>query len=905
MTPMMTQYHNIKKDHPDCLLFYRMGDFYELFFDDALIAAKALDITLTKRGQHQGDDIPMCGVPFHACESYLARLVKQGHRVAICEQTEDPAEAKKRGPKSVVSRGVVRIVTPGTLTEETLLDAKSHNFLCALYSGGRGNTLGLATVDISTGHFVTEDVSPQTLSSALTRLSPSELILPEKISLQPSLFEIFREWKEKMHPLPNSRFDEKNAEKRLQEIYQVKSLESFGGFSSVELTAAGALLDYITLTQKGTVPRLMRPRKAHADHYMRLDGATQRNLELTQTLQGERKGSLLGEVDRTMTPSGARLLAGHLLRPLTTPEAIEKRLSRIDYFLEQDDLTQSLRETLKNIPDIERALSRLSLQRGGPRDLVSLRLALEGAHTIGKALGHTPSPYDGDGRSAPQPQSLTPQTFLKMESLHQTLTRALVEEPPLLARDGDFIAEDYSQPLDDLRHTRDHGRAKILELQQRYQNELGIPSLKIKHNNVLGYYIDVTHTHQGKVDERFIHRQTLVNSTRFTTTELGELEQALSTAAEKALSLELDLYDTLLQDVLAFVEDLRQLAYHLSYLDVSLSLAVLAKDSDYCRPVVDDSQAFDIQEGRHPVVEASLRRQGETPFMANSCAFSATKKMWLLTGPNMAGKSTFLRQNALITLLAQMGSYVPARAAHIGIVDAVFSRVGASDDLARGQSTFMVEMVETAAILNQATERSFVILDEVGRGTSTYDGLSIAWACLEHLHHHNKCRTLFATHYHELTQLESSLSHLDCHTMKVKEWQGRVVFLHEVIKGSADRSYGIHVARLAGVPLSVTHRAEEILKSLEAKRPSTGEKEVIDLPLFRIMTDRAASQDTSPSATDQPNKTGSVSPPSSMTQQEPSPLEQAFVELDIDDLTPREALQKLYDLKHLLKTQAA
>ncbi len=883
MTPMMIQYHSIKEAHPDCLLFYRMGDFYELFFDDAIIAAKALDITLTKRGQHQGDDIPMCGVPFHACENYLARLVKQGHRVAICEQTEDPAEAKKRGAKSVVKREVVRIVTPGTLTEETLLEAKSHNFLCALFIAKNKNSFGIAIVDISTGHFFTEEIPLLSLAATLTRLSPSEIIVPEKLLQSPDLFDVFGEWKKKLHPLPGSRFDFSNAQKRLQEAYHVQTLDGFATFSDSEVTAAGTLLDYLSLTQKGLMPRLMRPQKAESSKYMRLDAATQRNLELTRTLRGDRQGSLLSEIDCTLTPSGARLFTSDLLRPLTNISTLEKRLQRLDYFIARPETCETLRAFLKVTPDLERALSRLGLNRGGPRDLMSIKLALESAHQIGEELESLQD----------LPSSLSSTSFSVMKPLTQTLSSALSETLPMLAREGDFIREGYLPALDDLRHVRDHGRQRILDLQTTYQRELGVSSLKIKHNNVLGYYVDVTNTHKGKVDDRFIHRQTLVNSARFTTMDLTELEQELSSASEKALALELRLFDDLSKDILAHFEDLLKLAHHLARLDVTLALTHIAHKNHFCRPHIDASRTFNIVQGRHPVVDVFLQRQEKKSFIPNDCSLSQDQDTWLLTGPNMAGKSTFLRQNALIVLMAQMGSYVPAQSAHIGIVDALFSRVGASDDLARGQSTFMVEMVETAAILNQATDRSFVILDEVGRGTSTYDGLSLAWSCLEYLHQVIGCRTLFATHYHELTQLERSLDRLACYSMKVREWKENVVFLHEVIKGAADRSYGIHVARLAGVPAAVSHRAEEILEKLEKKSELTSQNQVVDLPLFRAMKEAPSSPKAFNSPTVKEEVKAEKDPPL-------SGLEEYFKNLDIDDLTPRQVLQKLYDMKDFL-----
>jgi DNA mismatch repair protein MutS len=863
MTPMMEQYHSLKAQHPDCLLFYRMGDFYELFFDDAIKASKALDITLTKRGKSEdGEEIPMCGVPFHAYENYLARLVRQGFRVAICEQLEGPVDAKKRGPKSVVKRDVVRIVTPGTLTEDTLLEAGKHNFLALLCDDKKtaGGLLSFAVIDISTGDFYVESSPLSQVPSLIAWVEPSEVVIPERLLQNPALFELLQGYRKSLTPLPDSRFDDKNSEKRLGEHYQVKTLEGFGQFNGTEITAASALLDYVQLTQKGQMPRLSLLKRLLGGRGLELNPSTRRNLELTATLSGEYKGCLLQTIDRTVTATGARLLAMHVSAPLSDVDLINERLERVNYFTTHSPARTTLIQDLSTFPDIERSLSRLSVGRGGPRDMAALKGGLEAAIRT-KAL-------------LEKEKDLVPclQVIKKKIGFHSSLVdrldRALREDLPLLARDGGFIAPGYVPELDELVALRDQGRLMIVQLQDKYRSSYGISSLKIKHNNILGYHIEITNTHADKIPYDFIHRQTMAGALRYTSVELGELEQQLSSAAEKALAIELRLYEDLVQEILAHGDEIASTAQAIADLDVTLSHASLAVDLNYCRPQIDTSQAFEIVGGRHPVVERALADQGELTFVPNGCTLGQGQNLWLLTGPNMAGKSTFLRQNALITLLAHMGSYVPATSAHIGLVDRLYSRVGASDDLARGRSTFMVEMVETAAILNQATDRSLVILDEVGRGTSTYDGLSIAWSTIEHLHTQIKCRTLFATHYHELTQLEAQLENLVCYTMKIKEWNNKAIFLHEVIKGCADKSYGLYVAQMAGVPLRVLERAGHILKTLENKKTKTPQVSQ-SLPLFEAVANS------------------------------PSAVEEKLKNISLDQLTPREAMNLLYDLKTL------
>ena len=881
-TPMMAQYWEIKRDYPDALLFYRMGDFFELFFEDAKVAAAALDITLTKRGQHAGEDVAMCGVPVHAAEAYLSRLIRQGHKVAICEQLEDPATAKKRGSKAVVKRDVVRLVTPGTLTEDELLDARRHNYLAALTDAGGG--LGLAWLDVSTGDFLAEAATPGNLGAALARIAPGELLLPERLLQRPELFELLNDWKAILTSLPSARFDSENARRRLQTVFQVEALDAFGAFERAELAAAGALLDYVELTQKGKLPRLTPPRRQVRGWVMEIDPATRRNLELTEALAGGRKGTLLTAVDRTVTGAGARLLAQRLAAPLTEVTAISARLDGIGWLVDRSELRQALRASLRQVPDMERALSRLSLGRGGPRDLAAVRDGLkQGAHLQTELLGRAED-------TPPKTLAQAAQALGPHEGLIDRLGRALAPELPVLARDGGFVAAGYAPHLDELKQLRDESRRLIAGLQATYAKATGIASLKIKHNNVLGYFLEVSAANAAKMpgdpSAGFVHRQTLASAVRYSTTELGDLEQKILQAADKALAVELEIFAQLVEEVLERAAPLAAAARALAELDVAAGLAQVALDAQWSRPQIEDSATFVVEEGRHPVVEAALAADEGGRFVANDCDLCDSQQLWLLTGPNMAGKSTFLRQNALIAVLAQMGSFVPAKRAVIGTIDRLFSRVGAADDLARGRSTFMVEMVETAAILNQATARSLVILDEIGRGTATFDGLSIAWACVEHLHEANRCRGLFATHYHELTHLAGKLERLSCYAMRVKEWQGEVVFLHEVAPGSADRSYGIHVARLAGLPPAAIARAEEVLGLLEqGEQAGALTRLADDLPLF------AAASQTGPSGT------GSTASPS-----EQSAVERELRAVNPDELTPREALETLYKLRSLTES---
>ena len=867
VTPMMAQYLSVKAHHPDALLFYRMGDFYELFFDDAVAASAALDIALTKRGKHLDEDIAMCGVPHHAAEGYLLTLIRKGFRVAIAEQMETPEQAKKRGHKSVVNRDVVRLVTPGTLTEDSLLDARRHNFLAAFAE--LRDEGALAWADISTGQVRVMPCTRTRLGPELARLAPRELLVSD--ARAEGIRPIAEDMGAALTPLAPASFDSQAADARLCALYKVQSLDGFGQFTRAERAALGALVDYLDLTQRGKLPLLQPPARDAAEELVQIDASTRRNLELTQSLSGTREGALLHAIDRTVTAAGARLLERRLASPSRRLDTIMERQQAVTFLHGTARLRGDLRAALKEVPDLDRALSRLSLDRAGPRDLGAIRNAIAQAEEIAALL----APQDAPPLLADAATALQGH-----DALLDLLDAALIAAPPLLARDGGFIAPGHDPDLDEARQLRDEGRSVIAAMQADYASDTGIPSLKIKHNNVLGYFIEVTATHAERMlseplSSRYIHRQTTANQVRFTTVALSEMETRILNAGARALEIEKRLFAALRDAILARAPALAQTARALAEIDLAAGLADIAQSAGWCAPKLDQSRIFRITGGRHPVVEAALERSGQ-PFIANDCDLSAEKTaaIWLLTGPNMAGKSTFLRQNAVIAILAQMGAWVPATSAQIGLVSQVFSRVGASDDLARGRSTFMVEMVETAAILNQADDRALVILDEIGRGTATYDGLSIAWATLEHLHDVNCARALFATHYHEMTALSARLHGVENATVSVKEWEGEVIFLHEVRRGAADRSYGVQVARLAGLPETVVTRAREILSALEQGTSASPKAIIDDLPLFAA----------SPPPTPKPK---------------PNPAMDKLARITPDELSPREALDLLYELKTL------
>jgi len=857
-TPMMAQYLALKAEAGDCLLFYRMGDFFEMFFDDARAAAATLDIALTTRGEHGGQPVPMCGVPVHAAEAYLARLIRAGHRVAIAEQTETPAEAKKRGgSKTLVARGIVRIVTAGTLTEEALLDARASNWLVAV--APVGGQIGIAAADISTGRFELSAIAPAALPAELARLGAAEIVAPEGMEDAPTGAQRAARG-----------FDSMTGENRLKALFGVATLDGYGGFGRAELAAAGGLISYLDNAGKGSLPFLQPPVRHHPGGHMLIDAATRESLELTQASGGGRRGSLLDAIDRTVTGAGARMLAADLGAPLGDRSAIEARLDLIALFEGDGGLRDGLRGTLKAIPDIGRALGRLAAGRGSPRDLGQLRDGLLQARALHDRLGRI-------GAGTPLLDALLPR-LTGHGALTDHLARALVPMPPIAASDGGYIAEGYDAALDELRGIGGDGRRAIAQLEAQYRARTGIASLKIRHNGVLGYHIEVPARSADPLmaaDSGFTHRQTLAGAVRFNAPELHDHAMRVTQAGGHALSAEASHLEALTEEALTSASAIASTADALARLDVAAGLAERAIEGGWCRPRFADHPCFEVEGGRHPVVEASLSVE-KARFVANDCRLSEDRRVWLVTGPNMGGKSTFLRQNALIAVLAQAGSYVPAASARLGLVDRLFSRVGASDNLARGRSTFMVEMVETAAILAQATPSSFVILDEVGRGTSTYDGLAIAWAVVEAVHEVNRCRCLFATHYHELTRLAERLDALSLHHVRAREWKGDLVLLHEVADGPADRSYGIAVGRLAGLPSAVLARAKAVLAKLEAGRAATGglAAGLDELPLFAALAREAAE------------------PPL-------DPLRAAIDAADADALSPREALELVYRLKRI------
>lgn len=900
-SPVIAQYLELKAINPGYLLMYQLGDFYELFFDDAVEASEKLGLTLTKRGTYQGKDIPMAGVPLKVADEYLQKAIKVGFRVAVVEQLENPAEAKKRGPKAVVRRDVTRLVTPGTLTEDNLLDASANNFLTTFFQHpSDNNTPGqpqhhrysIASIDISTGEFLVSEVTDADMQGELARLAPSEIIHSDAISGEPHIRALFRSIESATTPVPHLYYSSLSGEAALKAALKVEDLGGFGNFSRGELAAIGALLKYIDLTQIGKAPLIRPPKRSATSKYMVIDSATRTNLELLQSTRMTKKGSLFDAIDRTVTGPGARQLSAAISAPLMDVSLINQRLNAIEFFINNSADRDALRKLIRRTPDLARSLSRLSLGRASPRDLGSIRAGLEVAHSILEKL----TAYN-DQHLPAHIRDLKNHLNKSDTPLANELQNALSDELPNSVKDGSFIRKGYHVPLDEQRSLRDESRSILAKLQAEYREQTGVKSLKIRHNNQFGFFVEVTALHAATLlaephSESFRHRQTLANNTRFTTDELVETEASITMAAERALAIETGLYEDLREKVNNSAYTITQIAEALADLDMLLALALLSEEENYSRPIVDESLAFTIKNGRHPVVEQALRSAKSGPFIENSCTLAKgpgkgnnqdAACIWLLTGPNMAGKSTFLRQNALIAIMAQMGCYVPAASAHIGLVDRLFSRVGASDDLARGRSTFMVEMVETAAILNQATGRSLVILDEIGRGTATFDGLSIAWASVEYLHDKTKARALFATHYHELTTIAEKRPLITNATIEVKEWNDEIVFLHRVIMGAADRSYGIQVAKLAGLPAPVIHRANEVLTVLEAENEKSGAiNQLEDLPLFSL---------------DPPAIMNDTAPTTSNPQAEK--LHEQLAAINPDDITPKAALEMLYKLKAL------
>lgn len=860
-TPMMRQYLEIKSQYPDAILFFRLGDFYEMFLDDAVTAAKVLDIALTSRNKGAEDQIPLCGIPYHSAQPYLSRLVAAGHKVAICEQVEDPRMAK-----GIVRREVVRLVTPGTVLEPELLSADRNSYLLAISCSAR-QRYGLASLDLSTGQFrVTSAQHPEEVRRELLAIEARELLVAEgeratlvtRLALAP-------EQVASLATLPDGVFTAEEGAARLNACYGTSDLTVFGcADDEAAIAAAGAVLYYVEQTQKGQAAHLRPLTCYQIQDSMVLDEATRRNLELTQTLSGaQRKGSLLGALDRTLTAMGGRLLRQWLLRPLLDCQAIDGRLDFIAQAIDQPRQRQQLRELLRTINDLERLLSRISMGSASARDLVALRNSCQPLPPLRQLCGELAGTL-----AARLHQQIDP-----LEDLAGLLARALADEPPAGLRDGGLIRDGYDQPLDELRQISRDGKGFIARLERQERERSGIASLKVRYNRVFGYYIDVPKTQLAKVPADYQRKQTLANSERYFTPELKDYEDRVLGAEEAIAEREYQLFEELRQQIGAARQRIQATAEGLAALDVLLALADVAHERNYCRPRLHEGARLEIIAGRHPVVELLT---GSDPFVSNDVLLDTdSHQLLMVTGPNMAGKSTFMRQVALITLMAQMGSFVPAQQAEIGLVDRIFTRVGASDNLARGQSTFMVEMSETAYILNHATPRSLILLDEIGRGTSTFDGISIAWAVAEYLHDNPQlaAKTLFATHYHELTDLSRTRKGIENFNIAVRQWQDQIVFLRTIVPGPASHSYGIQVAQLAGLPQPVIRRAKEILANLER-----GEYSDEGLPLLA-----------------QSQKSDRKAPAAPV-----DPLRQRLRQLDINRMTPLEALSCIHELCQLL-----
>ena len=870
-TPMVAQYLSIKKNHLDCLLFFRMGDFYELFFDDAIEAAKILEITLTKRGSYNGEDIPMCGVPAHSSDLYLSKLIKNGVKVAICEQTKAPIKKNPNSNQNLMKREVVRIITPGTLTDDNILEPKNYNFLLSVLYNSK--FIGLSWVDISTGDFYSKRVEKKQLISELQKIDPNEIIFKCNPTEENKLFIEFEDYN---YSKVTERISEIDCLRKIKNALNLSDTKKLEDFYKEEIIASGYLLDYIYRTQKGKLPNIRFLVSKNTINEMVIDHSTFKNLEILESNSGFKGGSLVSVIDKTSTSSGGRLLKKYLSAPLYNVEKINQRLDVVQFFVENNQVSQNIKANMISIADIERTLSRISLGRSTPRDLGSIRDAMLYIINIKNILENQEIPVELLNQK---------NELIINQNLIEELQNSLNEVLPINIKD-DFVKPKYSKELDEIKNLRDSSKNHIEDLKKKYISITGIGSLKIRHNNILGYFIEVTNKFSDKIIENiplefknfFIHRQSMANTKRFTTLELAELEGKIASAAERVIKIEAEIFDKICFQVLESSKILYRNAKAIAEIDLFLSLSFNSIEKSYIRPIIDDSKCFEITGGRHPVVEQIINSSGNT-FTPNDCNLSDKNRLWLITGPNMAGKSTFLRQNAIIALLAQIGSYVPADFAHIGIIDKLFSRVGAGDDLARGRSTFMVEMTEAAGILNQATPKSLVILDEIGRGTATFDGLSLAWASVEHLHEINQSRTLFATHYHELTALKAQLQNLKLYNLKVKEWDGEIIFLHLVEPGSADKSYGILVAKLAGLPKVAILRAKQVLEVFE-KRDIKENKSlgISELPLFSDSNQNDLDKRT-------------------------EEIIEILKYIDPDKCSPKEALEKIYELKSLLGTK--
>ena len=863
-TPMMEQYLTIKNKHKDALLFYRMGDFYELFFEDAIAASKALDITLTKRGKTNGMDIPMCGVPFHSADNYLPKLIKKGFNVAVCEQTETIEEAKSNLKKGPLKREVVRIISPGTLTEDNLLDRNANNFLGAI--SDVNGSISISWVDVSTGCFKSrnlqkENNQKQLLTNLLLRMNFSEILVSDAMELNI----ISEEWHSIIKKQSSSLFHYSSCLQQICSYFSIMSLEGIGKFSDGEVIAAGVLLSYLKLTQCGKLPILSMIKNETDNNFLEIDYFTQKSLEILSNLSGETKGSLITSLDETKTAGGARLLKQRITEPFYKVVEIEKRYNLINWFLNNDIDIFKLQNNLENIPDIERSLSRISLLRGSPKDLSILCNGLLNVKQIYEII----ISFKDRLNQAPLLNNILNQISVDY-SLFEDIKNSLKKDLPLSTKEGGFIRDGYDENLDKLRNFRNNELEEITKLQNKYSDLTNVNSLKIKYNRMLGYHIEVRAVHDKSLRDKdiFIHRQTTAQTSRFTTIELNEAENQLINSYDKSISIEMDIFKNFTNQIINEGKKILDIASAISELDIGIMVVKQSKDRDYVCPKILENKTLEIIEGRHPVVETQMKLS-ENSFISNDCILNKDDFLWLITGPNMAGKSTYLRQNALIVIMAQAGLFVPAKEANIGVFDKIFSRVGASDDLAKGQSTFMIEMIETSLILNTASEKSLVILDEIGRGTATFDGLAIAWSVLDYLHNKIKPRTLFATHYHELTSLKEDLNHLSCHKMSIKEWNNSIIFMHKIIEGEADKSYGIHVAQLAGLPFEVIKKATQLLSKLENNKDNSYLKKSDNLD------DNYSNINESQS------------------------FFKEFDNINVDDISPREALDILYKLKLL------
>ncbi|MCT4552501.1 MAG: DNA mismatch repair protein MutS [Alphaproteobacteria bacterium] len=881
LTPMMQQYMSIKDNHSDCLLFYRMGDFYELFFDDAKIVSETVGIALTKRGKKNGQDIPMCGIPFHAYDNYIGRIIEAGYKVAICEQTETPEEARKeRGSGAVVKREVVRIITQGTLIEENLLKNDS-NYLCSVYKNS------VSWIDISTGEFNVKTIN-ENLLDFLIKLNPSEIIISDSAENFKENKDVQDFFQKKVTYFPESKFSKYICEKELLKVFNISNKDSFGTMYDNEIISSGVVVQYAVLTNKNDIKNIKMLSRETEKSFVEIDAFSFSNLEIVQNINGDSgKGSnLFSVIDRTKTSNGRRMFKNWIKTPIRNIQEINNRLDSTEFFVENQSLKVALEEIIGSTPDIERSISRLAFDRGGPRDILNILLFIKKLPSLKSNYNAYISSFSKENTNI----TTLINNINNFDLLEEYLASAIKEDGiPLLARDGDFIKENFNLALDECINLMKDNKGIIANLQAMYSDKSKTSSLKIKFNNMLGYYIEVPSKQaQSLFDmpETFIHRQTMANAVRFTTTELAELEKNIREAESKKQGLELKIFEELKEKVLEKADEIRNCSDIISKLDIFTSMSELAIEENYCKPKMSDSTDFYIKNGRHPVVEYNIKKSAQDDFIGNDCVLNNKSKeyskIWILTGPNMAGKSTFLRQNALITILAHVGCYVPAEIAEIGIVDKIFSRVGASDNLAKGQSTFMVEMIETSAILNKATDKSLVILDEIGRGTATYDGLSIAWAVMEYLNNKSKCRCLFATHYHELTDLSKKLELVSNHTVSIKEWEDEVIFMHKVIPGTADKSYGLHVAKIAGIPSSIINRAGDILDNLESTNSNnTVEKISNNLNLF---DDYLKEEETKFEVRE-------------------SKVEMMLETIDPNTLSPRDALDKLYELKDMQRIE--